>query len=81
MAQLVECLTLDFSSGHVLKVLGLSLVLGSKLSAESVCPFLSAPPPAHALFKINKQNLKNKEKIVARSFSHPAPQQTFSYIL
>ena len=49
VAQLVKCPTLDFSSGLDLRVLESSPESGSGLSVESVCPFLSVPPPAHAL--------------------------------
>ena len=35
MAQSVEPLTLDFSSGHDLRVMGLSPASGSELSGES----------------------------------------------
>ena len=43
VAQLVECLTLGFSSGQDLRVLGSSLALVSVLSRESACPSPSAP--------------------------------------
>ena len=46
MAQLVKYLTLDFSSGHDLRVVGLSLEWGSVLSTESAPPSPSAPPSA-----------------------------------
>ena len=35
MAQLVNCLSLDFSSGHDLRVLELSLASGSMIIEES----------------------------------------------
>ena len=64
VAQLVECLTLDFSLGHGLRVMELSPILGSLLSEESACASPSAPPPAlspplspsfnHSLSQINK---------------------------
>jgi len=48
-----------FSSGHDLRVLGLSPVSGSLLSGESAS--LSVLPPARSLSQINKI-LKNKTK-------------------
>ena len=45
MAQLVDHPTLDFGSGHDLRVMGSSPVLGSVLSVESACPSPSALPP------------------------------------
>ena len=55
VAQWVKLPTLDFSSGHDLRVVRLSPMLGSVLSAESACPSTtSAPPPDHMLSKINK---------------------------
>lgn len=44
-------LTLDFVSGHDLRVVGLSPALGSMLNGESPWDSLSspAPPPEHAL--------------------------------
>ena len=44
-AQLVKCLTLDFGSGHDLRVLGLSPVLGSALSGDSARDSLPLPLP------------------------------------
>ena len=38
MAQLVKCPTLDFSSGHDIRVMGSSPKLGSVLSSEPVSP-------------------------------------------
>ena len=62
MAQLAERLTLDFVSGHDLKVRGIDPLI--RLCADSTEPAwdslsfslsLSAPPPTHALsLKINK---------------------------
>ena len=51
-----------FGSGHDLRVLGLSPLLGSLLSRESACP--SAPPPTHipSVSQINKQNIFFKKK-------------------
>ena len=49
---LVKRLTFDFSSGHDLRVLGSSPMLGSPLSGESVClplPLL-LPLLVHVLF-------------------------------
>jgi len=43
MAQSVEHPTLDFSSGHDLRVVGLSPVLGSVLGGESAGESLSSP--------------------------------------
>ena len=48
----VQCLTLDFSSGHDLGVLGLSPALGFPLSRVFLS--LSAHSPAHALSFSNK---------------------------
>ena len=48
-AQSDKCLTLDFSSGSDLRVLGLSHAWGSTRSTESTCPSPSAPPVTHAL--------------------------------
>ena len=46
MAQLVECPTLDLSSGHDLRVMGTSPMLGFTLSGESAedSDSFSAPP-------------------------------------
>ena len=44
VAQLVKHPTLDFNSGHDLRVLGLSPVSGSRLSMESSGPSLSVLP-------------------------------------
>ena len=41
---MVKCLSLDFSSGHDLRVVGLSPILGSVLSVESVADSLSLCP-------------------------------------
>ena len=38
VAQSVKCLTLGFSSGHDLRDLGSSPMMGSMLNAESTCP-------------------------------------------
>ena len=50
MAQSIEHLTLDFSSGHDLTVMGWSLPLGSVLNMkpawDSLSPFLSLPLPS-----------------------------------
>ena len=45
--------TLDFGLGHDLRIVGLSPVMDSVLSAESAWDSLSpsAPPSAHALYK------------------------------
>ena len=70
MAQPVRRQTLDFSSGHDLRVLGLSSALGSVLSGDSyACPSTSAPPPAVSLFQINKilNKLINKKNCRPRS--------------
>ena len=45
MAQLVECLTLDFGSGHDPRVMGSSPTLGSVLSVEPASDSLSPPLP------------------------------------
>lgn len=60
-AQSVECLTLDFGSGHDLRAVRSSLASGSMLSRESardsLSPSPSAPPsPTHTV------SLKNKPK-------------------
>ena len=62
MAQLVERLTLDFYSGHDLRVMELSPMPGSALSMELAWDSLSlCPSPPLALFlslshsKINKK--------------------------
>ena len=51
VAQSVERLTLDFSSGHDLRVMGSSPALGSVLSMEpawnSLSPLCSAPAHTH----------------------------------
>lgn len=44
MAQLVKCLTLDFSSDHIIRVVRLSPMLDSKPSVESAWD--SFPPPS-----------------------------------
>lgn len=46
VAQLFESLSLGFSYGRGLGVLGSSSTLGSALGEESVCPSLSATPLA-----------------------------------
>ena len=51
MAQLVECLILDFCSGYGLWVVGWSLPSGSLLGVESAWDSLSAPPLTHSLSK------------------------------
>ena len=52
MAYSVECLTLDYGSNHDLRVVRSSPVSGSVLTVEpgwdSLSPFLSALPIAHA---------------------------------
>ena len=64
VAQLVNCMTLDFSSGHYLRVVGSSSTSGSSLSAESACDSLSffplpcscfSPPTPAFFFSLNKQ--------------------------
>jgi len=62
VAQLVEHLTLDFSSDHDLRVLRWSPTVGSALSRESAGNSPSALPPTLAglLSQINK--LKEKRK-------------------
>ena len=59
VAQSVEHPTLDFGSGHDLRVLRLSLPL-LLLSSESTCPSPSIPPLALSLKQINKILKKNK---------------------
>ena len=60
VAQSVECLILDFGSGHDPRIVGSSPDLGSVLSMEPTWDslFLSAPLPAHTCslskIKINK---------------------------
>ena len=61
MAQLVECPTLDFGSGHDPRVVGQGPTLASIFSSESTWDFsLPAPPPA--LSQINK-SFKKKKRI------------------
>ena len=64
VAQLVKCLTLDFNSGHDLRILGSSPTSGSLLSGEFASPSPFARPPAHARVLINKifKNYKEKRK-------------------
>ena len=61
MVQLVECLDLDFGSGHDLRVMGLSPVSGSGFCAGcGTCLgfFLSLPKPSsQSLSKIKNKNL------------------------
>ena len=45
MAQLAECLTLDFSSGHGLRVMGLSPVSGLCSAWSLLVPLLLLLPP------------------------------------
>ena len=56
MAQSVNHLTLGFSSGHNLRVMRLSLMLGSMLIGEFASPSPSAPPPAPALHAVSQIN-------------------------
>ena len=49
-----ECLTLDFSSDHDLRVVGQGPVLGSELGPESACSSPSASSPLCELTLINK---------------------------
>ena len=49
VAESIECPTLDFCSGHDLRVLESSLRLGSALSRESAWVSPSPAPPLHAL--------------------------------
>ena len=56
MDQSVEYWTLDFGSGHDLRVVGSSLILGTTLNKESAFPFhlpLSLLMHTHPLRKIN----------------------------
>ena len=53
MAQSVKHPSLDFGSGHDLRVLGLSPASDFLLSVESASPF----PSAHAFFLSNKKKL------------------------
>ena len=48
VTQLIERLTLGFSSGHDLGVVGSSSALGSALNGESACDPLSPSPSAPA---------------------------------
>ena len=58
VAESVKLMTLDFASGHDLRVLGLSPLPDSVLSVESACPSPSALPLAHllSLSQINKKH-------------------------
>ena len=66
VAQSIKHLTLDFRTGHDLRVVRLSPMSGSSFSVEAAWDSLSpsASPPAHvhvlALSQINKQNLKRR---------------------
>ena len=69
MAQLVKCLTLDFSSGHDLTVHGFKPRIGSKLTAWSLLGILypspSASPPLALSISVSlpKQiNLKKRKR-------------------
>ena len=57
LAQSVKCLSLDFGSGHDLRVMRLSPALGSVLRVEpaldSLFPSPSAPPPAHVFMQMH----------------------------
>lgn len=70
MAQLVEQVTLDFSSSHVLRVLGSSPVLGSTLNGGvylgfflSLCPCPALHPctSSHTL-SLPKNKIRNLKK-------------------
>ena len=50
MAQSVEHWTLDFGSGHDLRVMGSSPVSGTVLSVASAWGSVSLPLPLHSLF-------------------------------
>ena len=71
VAQSVECLTLEFSSGHDPGVIGLSTMLGCMLSVkpawDSLSPSLSAfPPLTHVLsLSLNKKNNNNLKKVIS----------------
>ena len=67
MAQPVNWATLDFDSGHDLRVLGSSPTSGSLLNRESSLsssPFASSPISAISFFlsKVNKLIFKNKKE-------------------
>ena len=55
MAQLVEHLTLDFDSGHDLRVMRWSSALGSMLGVGPA--YDSVSPTPYALSRLNKQTL------------------------
>jgi len=60
VAQSIKYLTLDFGSGHDLKVLGWSPAQGSALSIESAWDFLSACPSAPFPCSCSLFSLSNK---------------------
>ena len=67
MIQLVEHLTLDFSSGHGPRVMGWSPVLGSVLSRE---PAEEPSPCLHSLSKVSKIFLIKKTQVLkGKSYS------------
>ena len=49
VAQLVECQTLDFSSGHDPRVVGLRPMSGSELIVQTLLGILSPAPPMLAV--------------------------------
>ena len=61
MAQSVECLTLDFSSGHDLRVMRLGPVSGSALGVESASDPLS--PSLSLRFSPHLSSLKKKKSL------------------
>ena len=69
MAQLVECLTFDFGSGHDPRVVGLSPVSGSVLSVEPGWDSLSLSVSLSLCLSVSV-SLKHNKKIKKTQFSH-----------
>ena len=70
MAQLVDCLTLDFSSGYDLRVLGWSPTSRSLLSGESTSPSPLAPPPCLCILPLSQINKKKKTQMLTSPLSY-----------
>ena len=84
VAQVVEHLTLGFSSGHDLGALGLSPMSGSILSAESACSSLcsSSHSLSISLSKISKQNIfKKSYKVLISRVCIKIPSLSFTVLI
>lgn len=72
MAPLVKWETLDFGSGHDLRVMGSNPKLGSVLDVESAgdsLPLSASPPPSFKKLK-KTGHLQACSKVLKRAFMH-----------